>query len=224
MSTTGLRVVIADDHPVYRDGLAHLLNDLDGIEVVGVAANGQQAIDLAKEVVPDVIIMDLRMPELDGIEATRRITAAHPSIGVVVLTMFDEDELVLAAVRAGARGYLLKDADEDEIATVLRGIARGEAIFGPGTAGVMLDHLARVVIPLAQPSDYPFPQLTTREREVLELLAHGQNNTAIAGALFLSERTVRNYVSLIFTKLQVDDRAHAIATARDAGIAAIRQR
>ena len=128
-----------------------------------------------------------------------------------------------AAVRAGARGYLLKDADEDEIATVLRGIARGEAIFGPGTAGVMLDHLARVVTPLAQPSDYPFPQLTTREREVLELLAHGQNNTAIAGALFLSERTVRNYVSLIFTKLQVDDRAHAIATARDAGIAAIRQ-
>ena len=215
-----LRVVIADDHPVYRDGLAHLLNDLDGIEVVGVAANGQQAIDLAKEFVPDVIIMDLRMPELDGIEATRRITAAHPSIGVVVLTMFDGDEMVLAAVRAGARGYLLKDADEDEIATVLRGIARGEAIFGPGTAGVMLDHLARVVTPLAQPSDYPFPQLTTREREVLELVAHGQNNTAIAGALFLSERTVRNYVSLIFTKLQVDDRAHAIATARDAGIAA----
>ena len=154
-----------------------------------------------------------------GIEATRRITASHPSIGIVVLTMFNDDELLLAAVRAGARGYLLKDADEAEIATVLRGVARGEAIFGPGTAGAMLDHLARVVTPLSQPTAYPFPQLTTREREVLDLLAHGHSNTAIAGALFLSERTVRNYVSLIFTKLQVDDRAHAIATARDAGIA-----
>jgi DNA-binding NarL/FixJ family response regulator len=215
-----LRVVIADDHPVYRDGLAHLLNDLEGIDVVGVAADGQQAIDLAAELVPDVIIMDLRMPHLDGIEATRRIVAAQPSIGIVVLTMFEEDELLLAAVRAGARGYLLKDADEDEIATVLRGIARGEAIFGPGTASALLEHLARVDTAPTQPAAYPFPQLTAREREVLDLLAHGHNNTAIAGSLFLSERTVRNYVSLIFTKLQVDDRAHAVATARDAGIAA----
>jgi DNA-binding NarL/FixJ family response regulator len=215
-----LRVVIADDHPVYRDGLAHLLNDLEAIDVVGVAADGQQAIDLAASLVPDVIIMDLRMPGLDGIEATRRITAAHPSIGIVVLTMFEEGELLLAAVRAGARGYLLKDADEDEIATVLRGIARGEAIFGPGTASTLLEHLARVRTAPTQAAAYPFPQLTAREREVLELLAHGHNNTAIAGALFLSERTVRNYVSLIFTKLQVDDRAHAVATARDAGIAA----
>ncbi len=134
MSGDRLRVVIADDHPVYRDGLAHLLNDLDGIDVVGVAADGQQAIDLAHDLVPDIIIMDLRMPVLDGIEATRRITALLPSIRIVVLTMFDDDELLLAAVRAGARGYLLKDADEDEIATVLHGIARGEAIFGPGTA------------------------------------------------------------------------------------------
>ena len=136
--------------------------------------------------------------------------------------MFEEDELLLAAVRAGARGYLLKDADEDEIATVLRGIARGEAIFGPGTARTLLEHLARVETAVAQPAAYPFPQLTAREREVLDLLAQGHNNGAIAGALFLSERTVRNYVSLIFTKLQVDDRAHAVATARDAGIAAQR--
>jgi DNA-binding NarL/FixJ family response regulator len=134
--------------------------------------------------------------------------------------MFEEDELLLAAVRAGARGYLLKDADEDEIATVLRGIARGEAIFGPGTASTLLEHLARAGSAPAHPAAYPFPQLTAREREVLDLLAHGHNNTAIAGALFLSERTVRNYVSLIFAKLQVDDRAHAVATARDAGIAA----
>ena len=220
MSTAPLRVVIADDHPVYRDGLAHLLNDLDGIDVVGVAANGQQAVDVAEQLVPDIIIMDLRMPLLDGIEATRRITASHPSIGIVVLTMFNDDELLVAAVRAGARGYLLKDADEDEIATVLRGIARGEAIFGPGTAGALLDHLAQAPTPFAQSTAYPFPQLTVREREVLDLVAHGHNNTAIARALFLSERTVRNYVSLIFTKLQVADRANAIATARDAGIAA----
>ena len=220
MNAPSLRVVIADDHPVYRDGLAHLLNDIEGIVVVGVAANGQQAIDLARELAPDIIIMDLRMPGLDGVEASRRITASHPAIGIVVLTMFDDDELVLAAVRAGARAYLLKDADEDEIATVLRGVARGEAIFGPGTASMMLDHLARVVPPLAEPTAYPFPQLTGREREVLDLLAQGHNNTMIARSLFLSERTVRNYVSLIFTKLQVDDRAHAVATARDAGIAA----
>jgi DNA-binding NarL/FixJ family response regulator len=220
MSAAPLRVVIADDHPVYRDGLAHLLDDLEGIEVVGVAANGELAIELASELVPDIIIMDLRMPLLDGIEATRRITALHPSIGIVVLTMFNDDELLLAAVRAGARGYLLKDADEDEIATVLRGIARGEAIFGPGTANALLDHLARVPTASTQSTIYPFPQLTMRERDVLVLLARGHNNTAIAGALFLSERTVRNYVSLIFTKLQVADRANAIATARDAGIAA----
>jgi DNA-binding NarL/FixJ family response regulator len=215
-----LRVVIADDHPVYRDGLAHLLADLEGIEVVGLAADGQQAIDLAAGVDPDVVIMDLRMPGLDGIEATRRITATHPSVGVVVLTMFDEDEMLLAAVRAGARGYLLKDADEDEIATVLHGVARGEAIFGPGTASSLLQHLARVDTTVAPPASYPFPQLTSREREVLDLLAQGHNNGAIARALYLSERTVRNYVSSIFTKLQADDRAHAVATARDAGIAA----
>ena len=144
MKASPLRVVIADDHPVFRDGLAHLIGDLDGIDVVAVAANGHEVVELAERVAPDVIIMDLRMPELDGIEATRRITAADPSIGVVVLTMFEEDELLLAAVRAGARGYLLKDADEDEIATVLRGVARGEAIFGPGLAGRILDHLGAI--------------------------------------------------------------------------------
>ena len=219
MKASPLRVVIADDHPVFRDGLAHLIGDLDGIDVVAVAANGHEVVELADRLAPDVIIMDLRMPELDGIEATRRITAADPSIGVVVLTMFEEDELLLAAVRAGARGYLLKDADEDEIATVLRGVARGEAIFGPGLAGRILDHLGAIPASAAAAA-HPFPQLTSREREVLDLVARGNSNTQIARTLFLSERTVRNYVSIIFTKLEVADRAHAIAAARDAGIGA----
>jgi DNA-binding NarL/FixJ family response regulator len=205
---------------VFRDGLAHLIGELDGIDVVAVAANGREAVELASQLAPDVILMDLRMPELDGIEATRRITTAHPSIGVVVLTMFDDEELLLAAIRAGASGYLLKDANEDEIVTVLRGVARGEAIFGPGAAGRILDHLGRVAATMAQPTNHPFPQLTNREREVLELLARGNSNAQIARALFLSERTVRNYVSIIFTKIQAPDRAHAIAAARDAGIGA----
>ena len=220
MNSRGLRVVIADDHPVFRDGLAHLIGELDGIDVVAVAANGHDAVELAEQLVPDVIIMDLRMPELDGIEATRRITAAHPSIGVVVLTMFEEDELLLAAVRAGARGYLLKDATEEEIATVLRGVARGEAIFGPGLAGRILDHLGTLSMAASEPTSHPFPQLTGREQQVLDLVARGHSNTHIARTLFLSERTVRNYVSIIFTKLNVADRAHAITMARDAGIGA----
>jgi DNA-binding NarL/FixJ family response regulator len=220
MSEPHLRVVIADDHPVFRDGLARLIGELEGIDVVAVAANGLEVVELADRLAPDVVIMDLRMPELDGIEATRRITTAHPSIGVVVLTMFEEDELWLAAVRAGARGYLLKDSDESEIATVLRGVARGEAIFGPGTASRILDHLGKGPSSLDQPQSHPFPQLTSREREVLDLVARGHNNMQIARTLYLSERTVRNYVSIIFTKLEVADRAHAIAAARDAGIAA----
>ena len=218
MSTGDLRVVIADDHPVFRDGLARLIGELDGIDVVAVAANGNEAVDLTHQLAPDLVLMDLRMPEMDGIEATRRITAARPAVGVVVLTMFDDDELLLAAVRAGARGYLLKHADEDEIATVLRGVARGEAIFGQGAASRMLDHLGS--IPVTGETAHPFPQLTVRERQVLDLVARGHSNTQIARTLFLSERTVRNYVSIIFTKMDVRDRAQAIAAARDAGIAA----
>lgn len=218
MTLDVIRLVIADDHPVYRDGLAQLLSAIGGFDVVGVAADGIEAVDLVTSLSPDVVVMDIRMPNLDGIEATRRITSASPNTAVVVLSMFEEDELVFAAVRAGARGYLLKDADDDQIAAVLRGIARGEAIFGPTTARRLLDMLVRTPDQPDRPAPDPFPQLTEREHEVLELLARGRRNAMIAGELFLSERTVRNYVSNIFTKLQVADRAQAIAAARDVGI------
>jgi DNA-binding NarL/FixJ family response regulator len=217
MSDPNLRVLLVDDHPVYRDGLARLLEDLGGFEIVGVASNGREAIELTRSTTPEVIVMDLRMPVLDGVEATRQITASQPEIGIVVLTMFDDDELVFAAIRAGARGYLMKDADDVDIARVLLGIARGEAIFGPGTAQRLLDTISRTGGAQRSGAD-AFPQLTTRELEVLELLARGRRNGEIAAALFLSERTVRNYVSNILTKLHLDDRAQAITLARDLGL------
>ena len=223
MNDEVIRVIIADDHPVYRDGLSRLLSEIGGFDVVGLAADGNEAVDLASALAPDVVVMDVRMPNLDGIEATRRITTASPTTGVVVLSMFEEDELVFAAVRAGARGYLLKDADDDQIAATLRGIARGEAIFGPTTARRLLEMLGRVPESGTAATQPVFPQLSQREREVLELLARGMRNAAIAAELFLSERTVRNYVSNIFTKLQVDDRAQAVAAARDVGIGHPRQ-
>ncbi len=223
MNDEVIRVIIADDHPVYRDGLSRLLTEIGGFDVVGLAADGNEAVDLASALAPDVVVMDVRMPNLDGIEATRRITTASPTTGVVVLSMFEEDELVFAAVRAGARGYLLKDADDDQIAATLRGIARGEAIFGPTTARRLLEMLGRVPEDKSPEPPQLFSQLSQREREVLELLARGMRNAAIAAELFLSERTVRNYVSNIFTKLQVDDRAQAVAAARDVGIGHPRQ-
>jgi DNA-binding NarL/FixJ family response regulator len=218
VTTDVIRLIIADDHPVYRDGLARLLTEIGGFDIIGLAADGNEAVDLASALAPDIVVMDVRMPNLDGIEATRRITAANPMTGVVVLSMFEEDELVFAAVRAGARGYLLKDADDDQIAAVLRGIARGEAIFGPTTARRLLEMLGRVPASSGPMAADAFPQLSKREREVLELLAQGRRNATIANELFLSERTVRNYVSNIFTKLQVNDRSQAIAAARDVGI------
>ena len=213
-----IRVIIVDDHPVYRDGLAIMLTDLGGFDVVAVAANGVDAASLARTESPDVIVMDIRMPGMDGIEATRQITAANPDINIVVLSMFEDDDLIAAAVQAGARGYLLKDDDDEQIAAVLRGIARGEAIFGPTTARRLLHLLTPPPSHPLEPRVPPFPLLTRRERDVLELLARGHRNPRIAAELFLSERTVRNYVSIIFTKLDVTDRAQAITAARDAGV------
>ena len=209
------RVLVVDDHPVYRDGLALMLGSVDGVEVVGTAADGADAVRQCEDVLPDVVVMDVQMPELDGIEATRRILATAPSTGVVVLTMYEDDEQVFAAIRAGARGYLLKGANQDEILRAVTSVARGEAVFGPSIARRIADFFSqpRTTAPAA-----PFPELTAREREVLELVAAGRSNAAIAHLLFLSQKTVRNHVSNVFTKLHVADRAEAIVRAREAGL------
>jgi DNA-binding NarL/FixJ family response regulator len=211
-----IRILLVDDHPVYRDGLAKLLSAFDDITVVAVAGTGREAVERTDELGPDVVVMDLRMPDLDGVEATRQIVNRHPTLAVVVLTMFDDDELLLAAIRAGARGYVLKDADDTEIARVIRGIARGEAIFGPGTAERLLDTLRQIPPPPSAERD--LPGLTDRERDVLDGIARGWTNHEIAAHLYLSERTVRNYVSAIFSKLQVATRGQAIVIAREAGL------
>ena len=209
-----IRLIVADDHPVYREGLARLLTATDGLEVVGVASSGREVVALTHDLQPDVVVMDLRMPDLDGVEATRRITATSPHVAVLVVTMFDDDELVFAAMRAGARGFLLKDADDRQIAAAVVAVGNGEAIFGPAVAQRVLAHLQQ------RPTfaEVPFPNLTDREREVLDLVARGMSNQDIARKLFISHRTVRNHVSNVFTKLQVADRARAIVTARDAGL------
>jgi DNA-binding NarL/FixJ family response regulator len=210
-----VRVLLADDHPVYRDGLAALLGSLDGVEVVGTAADGVEAVAGARELQPDVVVMDVQMPRLDGIEATRAITADSPHIGVVVLTMAEEDQTLFAAMRAGACGYLLKGANQGEIVRAITAVAQGEAIFGPAIARRVAEFFSAV--PVAAPGS-PFPQLTTREHEILALVAAGRSNAQIATELYLSPKTVRNNVSNIFAKLHVADRAEAIIRARDAGL------
>jgi DNA-binding NarL/FixJ family response regulator len=213
--TEPIRVLIADDHPLFRDGLAALLNDGPDTELSGAATTGTEAIDLARETQPDVVVMDLHMPRLNGIEATRRIVADSPHIAVLVLTMFDDDDSIFSALRAGARGYLLKGADREEIRCAIHAAANGEIIFGAHLATRMLSYFTAT--PAAAPPPV-FPQLTDREREVLELVAQGRANTAIAARLGLSHKTIRNHVSNILTKLQVADRAQAIIQARDAGL------
>jgi DNA-binding NarL/FixJ family response regulator len=207
-------VVIADDHPMVRQGLRLTLGTLPGLEVVGEATTGQQAVQLAEQLQPDVLIMDINMPEGNGIDATRTLAQTSPHVNVLILTMFDDDASVFQAMRAGARGYLLKGAGEQEIERAVRGVADGEAIFGPAVAQRVLDYLTGT----APRQQAAFPELSEREREVLSLLAEGRSNPDIARKLFLSPKTVRNHVSNIFTKLQVADRAQAIIKARDAGL------
>lgn len=213
-----IRVLVADDHPAYRRGLDLMLAEVDDLEVVGMAETGARAVELAEGLAPDVVLMDLRMPHLDGIEATRRIArrppGAPPRPAVVVLTMFDDDESVFTAMRAGARGYLLKGADQDEIVRAIRAACAGEAIFGPEIAARVIDHFATGT---ASSGAATFPSLTEREREVLALLAYGKGNATIAHELMISLKTVRNHVSNIFTKLQVSDRSSAMLKARKAG-------
>jgi DNA-binding NarL/FixJ family response regulator len=209
-----LRVLIADDHPLFRNGMRALLSSVPGIEVADIAINGDEVIERAASLQPDVILMDLQMPGIGGIEATRRILHTSPHIRILVVTMFEDDHSVFAALRAGARGYILKDADEDEILRAISAVGCGEAIFSPAIAQRLIDFFAAphsVILPQF------FPELTDREREILLLIAQGYNNSDIARRLTLSLKTVANHVSNIFSKLQVADRAQAIIRAREAG-------
>ena len=209
-----LRILIAEDHPLFRKGMVFLLSSVPEFEVVGEATTGEEAVTRAAELRPDVILMDLQMPEVNGIEATKRIMQDSPSVRILVVTLFEDDDSVFAALRAGARGYVLKDADEEEMILSIRAVSRGEAIFSPAIA-------ERVLAYFASPMPAPpraFPTLTDREREILNLIAQGHPNPSIAKQLSLSTKTVGNYVSNIFTKLQVADRAQAIIRAREAGL------
>ena len=210
-----VRIVLADDHPVVRRGLRALIDTLDGLEVVGEAADGEEAVREVQLLQPDVVLMDVRMPGLDGVEATRRVRAACPATSVLVLTMYDEDTTVLAAMRAGASGYLLKGAEQDEIVAAIRAVVAGQTIFGPGVAARLLDVFSTGGSEREQAS---FPELTERERTILDLLAAGSRTAAIAEQLFLSPKTVSNHLTSIFAKLQVADRAAAIVRAREGGL------
>ena len=211
MTAESIRVVIADDHAIVRDGLKALLDSVVGIEVVGEAGSGDETIATVCTVEPDIVLMDIEMPGLGGIEATRRIKASGVRSAVVVLTMYGEDELVFAALRAGARGYLLKGADQADLVQTITAVARGSAVLGSDVA-------ERVLGTLTHAPAVPFPQLTERENEVLELLADGLPNQRIASRLGLSVKTVANHVSNILTKLSATDRTTLILQARKAGL------
>ncbi len=210
-----MRVLIVDDHPLFRDGLRGLLESVGDLEVAGEAATGAEAIELASSLQPDVVLMDLNMPPPDGIEATRRIVQDSPRANVLVVTMYEDDESVFAALRAGARGYVLKGASQAETLRAIRAVGNGEAIFGPGIASRVMRYFAS---PQPAASAAIFPELTERETEILRLIAQGRTNEDIAEHLVLSLKTVRNHVSNICGKLQVADRAQAVIRAREAGL------
>lgn len=213
-----LRILIADDHPLFRHGLSALLSITPDFEVVGEATTGEEVITLAAKLQPDVILMDIHMPGVNGIEATRRVLHTSPTIRILVITMFEDDASVFTAMRAGARGYMLKDAQKDDMLGAIRAVGRGEAIFSPTIASRLIDFFAtpRQFVPPVPPQ--AFPELTEREREILDLIAQGHSNSEIATRLVLSPNTVRNYVSNVFSKLQVADRAQAIIRARESGL------
>lgn len=210
-----IKVVVVDDHQIVREGLASLLSALDGLEVVGTAADGRDAIHVVAETEPDVVVMDIQMPHLDGIEATRMITGRQPGVRVVMLTMNEDDETVLGAMRAGASGYLLKGSGADEVQTAIRAAASGGMVFGASLAARVASYFSGALTKTEEPE--PFPELTDRERDVLRLLAAGRSNDAIAAELYVSNKTVRNAVSGIYAKLHAAGRAEAIITAREAG-------
>lgn len=210
-----LRVLVVDDHDEFRGGLVALLASTGSTEVVGTATDGEAAVTTALELQPDVVLMDLHMPRVNGIDATQRIVSSSPHIKVLVLTMLEDDESVFAAIRAGAKGYLLKGARRAEVVRCIEAVGAGEVIFGPGVAERVTTYFAQVA---AAPAPEVFPELTTREREILRLIADGQENAEIARQLGVSTKTVRNHASNIFMKLQVAHRAQAIIKAREAGL------
>ena len=213
--TERIRLLIADDHTLFRHGIRALLASVPDIELVGEAAGGEAAVALAAQLEPDVILMDIKMPGTNGIEATRRIMRTNPAARVVVLTMLEDDESVFAAIRAGARGYVVKGADESEMLRVVRAAASGEALFGTAIADRLMGFFSGAG---SAGGGQPFPDLTEREREILGLIAQGVGNAEIAARLYLSPKTVRNHISSIFDKLQVSDRAQAMVRAREAGM------
>ncbi|MGJ6963307.1 response regulator [Streptosporangium sp. G11] len=212
-----IRILLVDDHPGFRAGLRTLLSTAEGVEVVDEAASGEQALALVGRAQPDVVLMDLAMPGMGGVAATERLTRDHPHIRVVVLSMSDDDDSVFAAMRAGARGYVLKGARKAEIVRSVQAVAEGEAIFGPAVAARLVGYFAERG-PGAGRGGPALPELTRREREILGLVAEHLTNPQIAARLGLSQKTVRNHVSAVFTKLQVADRAQAITRAREAGL------
>jgi DNA-binding NarL/FixJ family response regulator len=212
-----VRILIADDHAPFRSGLRALFEANPDFEIVGEAETGEQAIEMTIQQQPDVVLMDIKMPGLNGIEATRRILQTSPHVSILMLTMFEDDDSVFAALRAGARGYLLKGALKAEILRAIRSVSSGEAIFGPAIAKRLMHYFANSQPPTT-PAPEPFPDLTEREREILGLLVQHYSNPEIAEQLSLSPKTVRNYISSILDKLQVRDRAQAIFRAREAGL------
>lgn len=212
---SSLTVLIADDHPLFRKGMRTLLESMPDIELIGEAKSGREAIEMATAQQPDVVLMDLQMPEGSGLAATRELSKSSPNVRILVVTLFEDDESIFTALRAGARGYILKDADEEEMMRAIRAVGDGEAIFSRAIATRLIDYFAatRTLIP-----QEIFPELTDREREILVLIGRGESNASIAEELSISVKTVRNHVSNIYNKLQVADRAQAAIRAREAGL------
>lgn len=216
---SSIKLIVADDHRLFREGLKALLSVTDDIEIIGEAEDGDGVLKKCNVQQPDIILMDINMPGINGIQATQTILEEHPQIGIIMLTMLEDDASIFNAMRAGARGYLLKGADPNEVLSVIRAVAEGQALFGPAIAARVLGYFKALS---AKPNPHqtlaPFPELTERELEVLRLISQGLNNQEIAQKLVLSPKTVRNHITNIFGKLQVADRAQAIVRAREAGV------